>query len=279
MSRTWSKYEGPTYDGTPESSPDMFPMFFKNVMDYISNPFPYEDHRLGQNKSWDVSAMGLMSFLDVIPTCGPHDWDQWQMDQLILNTNAKFPNRITPAMNASLLAIEVDLAEHFGIWGAIQRTLFNSLNSAVENKSVFNSIDAHSDYFCFSRAMKIFRDRFDLFLNSGQILTLLEDRFKDRLRNSFDPQNLDIKSFDKFLDCVSDIKRCARHTPMDIALNDRFISDTVLNKLKASTQVSLSTLAFALSTDPQRHDTTYLFNRIRAELPSQNLSASAPAAS
>ena len=161
-------------------------------MDHISQPYPLKDSRLRAGiESWDISAMGIMSFLDNIPTCGPQDWDQWDMDDLVNDTNAKYPNRITPAMRAALIEVESQLAEHFNIWGGIQRTLFQSLIASVETKSVFNSINAYEDFFCFSRACKIFRDRYDLYLSSGQNATLLEERYKDQIRQGFDPQHLD----------------------------------------------------------------------------------------
>ena len=50
-----------------------------------------------------VSAMALMQFLDSIPQCTEDDWDGWDMQDLIDDTNAKLPGRITPVMEAQLL--------------------------------------------------------------------------------------------------------------------------------------------------------------------------------
>ena len=62
-------------------------------MDHISQPYPLKDSRLRAGiESWDISAMGTMSFLDNIPTCDPHAWDQWDMDDLMNDTNANLPS-------------------------------------------------------------------------------------------------------------------------------------------------------------------------------------------
>ena len=119
-----------------------------------------------------------MSFLDEVPKCGPSNWNQWDMNNLVDATNAKFPNRISAEMKAELVEVELQVGESWGPWGAIQRTLFQSLSSAIERKSILNSINAHGDCFCYSRAMKMFRDRFDMYLESGENTTLLEERFK-----------------------------------------------------------------------------------------------------
>ncbi len=104
----------------------------------------------------------------------------------ITNTNAKYPNRITPAMLAALLEVEVQLSEHFLIWGGIQRIVFQSLITSVEKQIGFNSIDAHEDFFCFSPAGKIYLIGYDLYLSSGQNATLLEEQNKDQNQHCFD---------------------------------------------------------------------------------------------
>ncbi len=126
-------------------------------MDYTSQPFPFEDPQFQANvKSWNVSAMNSMAFLDQVPKCGSSNWNQWNMNDLVDATNANFPNRISPEMKAELLDVEVQVGESWGPWGAIQRTLLQSLSSAVERKSILNSesINAHTDCFCYNHAMK-----------------------------------------------------------------------------------------------------------------------------
>ena len=271
MSRTsYPIFSGPKWDANPET----FPRWWKALSDHISQHYPLKDSRLQAGiESWDVSAMALMSFLDEIPNCGSHDWNAWQMSDLIDDTNANSANRLTPSMEAALIEIELQLGEHYTIWGGIQRTLFQSLIASVENKSVFDSIEASTDYFYFSRACKIFRDRYDLYLASGQNATLLEERYKDQLRHGLDPQHLDTVTFSKFQDLVSDIRRSVQHTPLSSNVSDRFIADTVVAKLKESKNLALATLAFSLSSDSKRHDLTHLFNRISVELPPPAVSA------
>jgi hypothetical protein len=50
--------------------------------------------------------------------------------------------------------------------------------------SWLDSINDHDDYFCYSRAMKMFRDRYDAYLDSeaGENATLLDKLFKARIR-------------------------------------------------------------------------------------------------
>jgi hypothetical protein len=180
MSRNWPTYNGLKWDNKPEN----FPQFNKNIMDFISQPFPFEDPVLQANvKSWNVAAMGKMSFLHKIPECSSSDWNQWDMAILIGETNVKFPNSISSQMKAELLDVEAKLGEYWGPWGAIQRTLFQSLDAVVERKTVLNAINAHDDYFYFSRAMKSFRNRYDAYLAAGENETLLEDRCKTRIRD------------------------------------------------------------------------------------------------
>ena len=108
-------------------------MFNKNIMDFISQPFPFEDPVLQADvKSWNVAAMGKMSFLHKIPECSSSDWNQLDMETLIDETNVKFPNSVSPQMKAELLDVEANLGEYWGPWGAIQLTLFQSLDAAVE---------------------------------------------------------------------------------------------------------------------------------------------------
>jgi hypothetical protein len=63
------------------------------------------------------------------------------MHALIDTTNAKTPGRITPAMEAQLLKVELDLGEYFQYWSSVQRSLFLVLSQAVSNSSVLVNID------------------------------------------------------------------------------------------------------------------------------------------
>jgi hypothetical protein len=105
-----------------------------------------------------------MSFLDEVPKCSSSNWNQWDKNILVDATNVNFPNRISPQIKAELLDVKAQVGESWGPWGAIQRTLFQSPSSAVERKSILNSIYAHGNCFCYSRSMKIFRERFDMYL-------------------------------------------------------------------------------------------------------------------
>jgi hypothetical protein len=203
--------------------------------------------------------MGYMSFLDTIPTCGSADWDQWDMQDLINETNTNHPDRITPTMESALLELERQLSMLYLIWGAIQRTLFQSLVSSVGNQAVFHSINSFEDFVCFSRAFKKFRDRYDLYLASGQNLTLLEERYKNQIRKALVEQNLNTNGFDKFQETVAEVKRAVLHTPLALQVTYRFIADIVLTSFKGS-NLALSTIGFQLSSDPRRYDLTYLFN-------------------
>ena len=69
----------------------------------------------GTFRQWDICL-----FL----TCGSADWDQWDMQDLINETNTNHPDRITPTMESALLELGRQLPMHYLIWGAIQRTLF-----------------------------------------------------------------------------------------------------------------------------------------------------------
>ena len=154
-------YKGEVWKGNN----DNFQLWYKRFVNFISQPFYYESSQLNppNQKTWSVSAMALMSFLDTIPESTDVDWNTWDMQVLIDATNAKTPGRITPAMGAQLLKVELDLGEHCQHWSSVQRTLFSVLSQAVSNTSVLDNIDSSTDSFPFPRAMKIFRDRFDKF--------------------------------------------------------------------------------------------------------------------
>jgi hypothetical protein len=54
-----------------------------------------------------------MLFLDEaiveIPTYGPYDWNQWDMEDLVNGTNGKYPDRISSQIKAQLLYVQVEL--------------------------------------------------------------------------------------------------------------------------------------------------------------------------
>ncbi len=83
------------------------------VCEFISQPFYYESSQYNsQNqKTWTVSAMALISFLDIIPECTDINWNTRDMQDLIDATNSKTPpaGRITPTMRPQLLKVELDL--------------------------------------------------------------------------------------------------------------------------------------------------------------------------
>jgi hypothetical protein len=90
---------------------DNFQLWYKQLVDFISQPFYYESSQLNppNQKTWSASAMAFMSFIDTIPYCNENDWNTWDMQDLIDDTNANTPGRITPAMEAQLIKVELDL--------------------------------------------------------------------------------------------------------------------------------------------------------------------------
>ena len=96
---TLPDYKGEVWKGNY----DNYQLWYKRFMNFISQPFPYESSQLANQKTWSVSAMALMSFLDKIPNCTEVDWNTWDMQDLINATNAKKPGRIDPDMEARLL--------------------------------------------------------------------------------------------------------------------------------------------------------------------------------
>ena len=267
-------YKGEVWKGNN----DNFQLWYKRFVNFISQPFNYESSQLNppNQKTWSVSAMALMSFLDTIPVCTDVDWNTWDMQHLIDATNAKTPGRITPAMEAQLLKVELDFGEHCQHWSSVQRTLFSVLSQAVSNTSVFDNIDSSTDSFPFSRAMKIFRDRFDLFLNAGQNLS----KFKSHYRSQIDafPAKLSADNVEAYFKLVSDVKINIAHTPIQPSLSDRYISDTILAGLKKqNVPLNFQALGHSLSYDPQRYDLIYLHNRISVEVGPSQLSAATPA--
>jgi len=152
---SFPEYKGKRFDGNFSN----FQQWGMELGNNISQPLFYEspDLKPANQKFWSAAAMAHMQYLDVIPSCQEGDWDQWDMQKLINDTNAKTPGRISPAMEAQLLKVELDLGEHCQHWKFVQQTLFTQLNQALENKTVLFSIDISSDSFPFSRAMKILR--------------------------------------------------------------------------------------------------------------------------
>ena len=109
-------YKGEIWKGNN----DNFPLWYKRFVNFISQPFYYESSQLNppNQKTWSVSAMALMSFLDTIPDCNNNDWNTWDMQDLIDDTNANTPGRITPAMAAQLIKVELDFGEHCQHWSS-----------------------------------------------------------------------------------------------------------------------------------------------------------------
>jgi hypothetical protein len=106
--------------------------------------------------------MALMSFLDTIPNGNENDWNTWDMQDLIDDTNAKTPERITPAMEAQLIKVELDFGEQCQHLSSVQ-----GIFQAVLNTSVLDNIDSMIDSFPFSRAIKILRDHFEFVFERG----------------------------------------------------------------------------------------------------------------
>ena len=267
-------YKGEIWKGNN----DNFQLWYKRFVNFISQPFNYESSQLNppNQKTWSVSAMALMSFLDTIPECTDVDWNTWDMQRLIDATNAKTPGRITPVMEAQLIKVELDLGEHCQHWSSVQRTLFSVLSQAVSNTSVLDNIDSSTDSFPFSRAMKIFRDRFDLFLNAGQNLSKFESHYRSQI-NGF-PAKLTADNVEAYFRLVSDVKINIAHTPIQPSLSDRYISDTILAGLKMPhVPLNFQALGHSLSYDPQRYDLIYLHSHISVEVGPSQLSAAAPA--
>jgi hypothetical protein len=171
-----------------------------------------------------------MSFLDTIPECTDVDWNTWDMQVLIDATNAKTLGRITPAMEAQLLKVELDLGEHCQHWSSVQKTLFSVLSHAVSSTFVLDNIDSSTNSFPFSRAIKIFRDRFDLFLNAGQNLFKYESLYRSQI-DGF-PTKLTYENVDAYFKTISYVKMNIAYTPIQVSLSDRYISDTILAGLK-----------------------------------------------
>ena len=266
-------YKGEVWKGNN----DNFQLWYKRFVNFISQPFYYESSQLNpQNqKTWTVSAMALMSFLDTIPECTDVDWNTWDMQVLIDATNAKTPGRITPAMGAQLLKVELDLGEHCQHWSSVQRTLFSVLSEAVSNTSVLDNIDSSTDSFPFSRAMKIFRDRFDLFLSAGQNLSTYETLYRSQI-NGFQT-NLTDDNVEAYFRLVSDVKINIAHTPIQASLSDRYISDTILAGLKRKNgPLNVQALGHYLSNESRRYDLTFLHNRISVEVGPSQLSEVVP---
>ena len=66
------------------------------------------------------------------------------------------------------------------------------------------------------------------------------------------------------------------HTPIQASLSDRYISDTILARLKERAPLNFQALGHFLSNDPKRYDLTYLHNRISVEIGPSQLPAAAP---
>ncbi len=87
----------------------------------------------------------LIPFLDTIPTCTDIDWNTWDI-QALTDANTETPGRITLAMEAQLRRLSL--------------ISVNIVNIGFQ----FNAL-------CF---------RYDLFLNTGQNLTIYESLYRFR---------------------------------------------------------------------------------------------------
>jgi hypothetical protein len=134
--------------------------------------------------------------------------------------------------------------------------------------------DSSTDSFPFSRAMKIFRDRFDLFLNTGQNLSKYESLYRSQI-DGF-PTKLTNENVEAYFKSLSDVKINIANTPIQASLSDRYISDTILARLKKHAPLNFQALGHFLSNDPKRYDLTYLHNRISVEIGPSQLPAAAP---
>ena len=253
-------YKGEKFDGNFRN----FQLWNKRFMNGLaSQQLNHESSQLKppNQKHWPVSAMAFMQFLEIIPECNEQDWDQWEMQDLINDTNAKRPGRITPTMEAQLIKVEIDLGEFCHHWTFAQQALFNQLLQALEDPSILDDIDVSSDAFPFSRAMK---NQFELFFESNQ--TQFETVYRSQIENFPDKPNS--ANIEKYFKTVLEVKQNIGNTPLAFSITDCFISDTVISALKKFPSANFSSLGFALSHDSQRLNLTYLQNRLRVEVAS-----------
>ena len=113
-------YKGETLDGNYRN----FQLWNKRFMNGMASQqliLESSQLKLPNQKHWPVSAMASLRFLDFIPECNEEDWDKWDMQDLINDTNAKRPGRITPTMEAQLLKVESDLGEFCHHWTFAQQ--------------------------------------------------------------------------------------------------------------------------------------------------------------
>ena len=216
-------YIGEKFDGNFRN----FHLWNKRFMNGLaSQQLNHESSQLKppNQKHWPVSAMAFMQFLEIIPECNEQDWDQWEMQDLINDTNAKRPGRITPTMEAQLIKVEIDLGEFCHHWTFAQQALFNQLLQALEDPSILDDIDVSSDAFPFSRAMKRLRDQFELFFESNQ--TQFETVYRSQIENFPDKPNS--ANIEKYFKTVLEVKQNIGNTPLAFSITDRFISDTVI---------------------------------------------------
>ncbi len=66
------------------------------------------------------------------------------------------------------------------------------------------------------------------------------------------------------------------HTLNQASLSDRYISDTILARLKVLAPLNIQALRHFLSNDPKRYDLTYLHNIISVEIGPSQLSIAVP---
>ena len=124
--------------------------------------------------------------------------------------------------------------------------------------------------------MKIFRDRFDLHLSTGQNQTKYETLYRSQIDRF--PAKLTNDNIDGYFSSVYEVKINIAHTPIQPILSDRYISDIILAALKKpQASQNFQALGHSLSNDPSRYDLMYLQSRITAEIDPTLLSDATPA--
>ncbi len=78
--------------------------------------------------------------------------------------------------------------------------------------------------------MKLFRDRFDLFLNAGQNLSKYESLYRSQI-DGF-PTKLTYENVHAYFKTVSEIMIDIAYTPIQVSLSDCYISNIILAGLK-----------------------------------------------
>jgi hypothetical protein len=254
-------YKGEKFDGNFRNF-QLWNKRFMNVLATQSLHLESTDLKPPNQKYWKVSAMADMQFLEVIPDCNEQDWNQWDMQDLIDDTNVKRPGRITPTMAGQLLKVELDLGEYCHHWTFAQQSLFSQLLQAMEDSSILDGIHVSSDAFPFSRGMKRLRDKFERHFQSNQ--TDFEAVYRSQIRNFPDMPNS--ANIEKYFKTVLAVKQNIENTPLESSISDRYISDTIISALKKIPSTKMSALGYVLSLDSQRLNLTHLEDRLTVEM-------------